>query len=375
MRALPVLTLLAAMLPLAAAPARAEAAATIPVLAPLTGFLALEGASQRNGALLAFQHRPGVTVRSETVDTATSPEQALNAFARVLRGGAPTALAAPMLGTQMLALLPPAAEAGVPLVTVSGTAEITERGNSWVFRFFPGDDVVKTAQARYVVEELGRRRVALVHQTTAYGQSGRRHLLANFERLGAEVVFEDGLAPTVKDMAPVLTKVRAARPDVLVLQLHAEPTARLVRQAAALGLGLPIVAGSAMHQPATAALLEPAELAGVCAESGSSPISGGSPALERWVADYRTRFQVEPDAFALAQYDGISMVLDAVAAGARSGPAVREHLASQAYDGLAMRYRSDGRGNMAHDAVILCYDGRDRTPRIVRRYRDVLENG
>ena len=217
--------------------------------------------------------------------------------------------------------------------------------------------------------------MALIHQTTAYGQSGRRHLVANLQRLGAEVVFDDGLAPTVKDMAPVLTKARAARPDVLVLQLHAEPTARLVRQAAALGLGLPIVAGSAMHQPATAALLEPAELAGVCAESGSSPISGGSAAMDRWVAEYRARFQVEPDAFALAQYDGIAMVLEAAAAGARSGSEVRERLATQGYDGLAMRYRSDGRGNMAHDAVILCYDGRDRTPRIVRRYRDVLKNG
>lgn len=375
MRPLPVLTILTALLAFAPRAACAQMTATIPVLAPLTGFLALEGASQRNGALLAFQHHPAVTVRSETVDTTTSPEQAVNAFSRVLRGGAPTALAAPMLGTQMLALLPLAAEAGVPLVTVSGTAEITERGNAWVFRFFPGDDVVKTAQARYVVEELGRRRVALIHQTTAYGQSGRRHLAANFERLGAEIVFDDALAPTVKDMAPVLTKARAARPDVLVLQLHAEPTARLVRQAAQLGVGLPIVAGSAMHQPATAALLDPAELEGVCAESGSSPISGGSPAMDRWVADYRARFQAEPDAFALAQYDGVSMVLAAVAAGAQSGAAVRERLATGEHEGLAMRYRSDGRGNMAHDAVILCYDGRDRTPRIVRRYRDVLKNG
>ncbi|BBK40851.1 ethanolamine utilization protein EutJ [Allostella vacuolata] len=373
-------TILAAMLALAAsaggiAAARAESAATIPVLAPLTGFLALEGASQRNGALLAFHHHPSIVIRSETVDTGTSPEGAVNAFARILRTGPPTALVAPMLGTQMLALLPAAAEAGVPLVTVSGTAEITERGNPWVFRFFPGDAVVKTAQARYTVEELGRRRVALVHQTTAYGQSGRRHLLAAFAGLGAEVVFEEALAPAVRDMAPVLTKLRAARPDVLVLQLHAEPTARLIRQAAALGLGLPIVAGSAMHQPATAALLEPAELSGVCAESGASPISGGSPAMDRWVADYRARFRTEPDAFALAQYDGVSMVLRAVRAGAASGAEVRRRLASEVYEGLAMAYRSDGRGNMAHDAVILCYDGRDRTPRVVRRYVDVLKNG
>ncbi len=373
--ATPVLAMLALAILVSPAAVRAQPSAVIPVLAPLTGFLALEGASQRNGALLAFHAHPSVTVRTETIDTATSPEAAVNAFARTLRMAPLSAVVAPMLGTQMLALLPAAEDAGVPLVTVSGTAEITERGNPWVFRFFPGDAVVKTAQARYVVEELGRRRVALIHQTTAYGQSGRRHLVATFAKLGAEVVFEDGLAPTVKDMAPVLTRLKAARPDVLVLQLHSEPSARLIRQAAALGLRLPIVAGSAMHQPSTAALLEPAELAGVCAESGSSPISGGSPAMERWVADYRQRFHAEPDAFALAQYDGVSMILAAVLAGAGDAAAIRDALASGEYRGLAMTYRSDGHGNMAHDAVILCYDGRDRVPRIVRRYGEILKNG
>ena len=34
-----------------------------------------------------------------------------------------------MLGTQMLAMLPRRDEYGMPLVTVSGTAQITERGN------------------------------------------------------------------------------------------------------------------------------------------------------------------------------------------------------------------------------------------------------
>jgi branched-chain amino acid transport system substrate-binding protein len=130
----------------------------------------------------------------------------------------------------------------------------------------------------------------------------------------------------------------------------------------------PIVAGSAMHQPATAALLEPAELKGVCAESGSSPVSGGTPAVEAWTRDYRAAFGADPDAFALAQYDGAMMMLAALRAGARSPEAMRAWLASETHRGLAMTYRSDGKGNMAHDAVIVCYDGTDRTPRIVKRY-------
>ena len=138
-----------------------------------------------------------------------------------------------------------------------------------------------------------------------------------------------------------------------------------------MGLGIPIVAGSAMHQPSTAALVEPGELRNVCAESASSPVSGGGAAMEKWAADYRAAFNTEPDAFALAQYDGTMMALEAAAKGARTPDAMRQALGSTAHDGLAMRYQSDGKGNMAHSAVILCYDGASRTPRIVKRYDNV----
>ena len=138
-----------------------------------------------------------------------------------------------------------------------------------------------------------------------------------------------------------------------------------------MGLELPIVAGSAIHQPSTAALLEPTELKGVCAESASSPISGGSPAMEKFVADYRREFSLEPDAYAVAQYDGTEMVLAAVKAGATTPQAVRDWLASHSYQGLAMTYKSDGRGNMAHSAIILCYDGKTRIPAVVAHYDGV----
>lgn len=376
---LQVLLPLCAILAAVSTPAHALESVRIPVLVPLTGFLSLEGTSQRNGAVLAFKEAPasrGVTF--DVSDTATSPESAVNAFERAYSemlsadGKEPiAAMVAPMLGTQMLALLPLAAEYEIPLVTVSGTASITERDNPYIFRFFPGDAVVKTAHARYAVEELGAKRPAILFQTTAYGQSGREHLIRVLTNLGAPPVLNEGLDVSVKDMLPVLSKVRAAGADMLLLHLHAGSTALVIRQAASMGLGLPIVAGSAMHQPATAALLDPAELNGVCAESGSSPISAGSAAMADWVRRYRSAFDSEPDAFALAQYDAVNMVLAALAVGARDTESVRSYLSSADHTGLAMNYRSDGKGNMAHDAVIICYDGVSRLPQIAKRYKNL----
>ena len=51
-----------------------------------------------------------------------------------------------------------------------------------------------------------------------------------------------------------------------------------------------------------------------------------------------------------------------------TGQAVRDRLASETYQGVVTTYRSDGKGYMAHEAEIVCYDGTSRTPRLAARY-------
>jgi branched-chain amino acid transport system substrate-binding protein len=356
----------------AAQSVRAADPLAVSVLVPITGFLALEGTAQRNGAVLALDNPPdGVAVTYDVADTATSPEVAVTALRRALDRQKPVAIAAPIFGTQMLAMAPIADRADVPLITVSGTAKLTELGHDVVFRFFPTDAVVKVAQARYAVEELGMEKPAILYQTTAYGQSGREELVRVLGDLGVEPVLEEAVDPSVKDFVPALERVAAAGADGLLLQLHSGPTALAVRQAHERGFTGSIVAGSALHQPTTAALVEPAALRGVCAESASSPVSENAPELAAFAKAYRARFEVEPDAFALAQYDGMNMVLAALADGARTATEVKDWLAGHRYQGLAMEYVSDGTGNMAHDAIILCYDGQTRVPSVKKRYDNV----
>ena len=355
---------------LAIFPVAARAAdPSIPVLVPLTGFLAVEGKSQRNGAELALSHPPaGLKVRHDVSDTGTSPEVAVNAFERAAGEDGTIAVVAPMLGTQMLALLPAALEDKIPMLTISGTASITQAGNPWVFRFFPDDRVTKTAQVRFAVEEKGIKRPALITQTTAYGQSGREEILRLLKERGITPVYDDALDVSLRDMTPVLAKARAAGADSLLLHLHGGPTALLLKAASSMGLDLPIIAGSGLSQPATLALLEPAEVKGACAETASSPVSAETPAMRDFVAEYRRVFNADPDAFALAQYDGVNMALDAMAKGARTPDQLRAALAQGSYDGLAMTYKSSGGGDMAHSAVIICFDGSSRTPSVAKHY-------
>jgi branched-chain amino acid transport system substrate-binding protein len=362
----------AALLLALAAPAAAQSPPVLPVLVPLTGFVALEGTSQKNGALLAVSQMKD-TFRPEVLDTAATPEAAVNAWARAVGDPPPIAVIGPILGTQMLALLPLAKERGVPLLTISGTARLSEMGVPQFFRFFPSDATVKVAHARYVAEKLGARRPAIIYQSTAYGQSGREQLARTFAELKIPPVLEESVAPTVNDLAPALLRAKAANADVLVLHLHAPSTVLAVRQARQLLPGMPIVAGSAMHQPATAALLEPAELKGVCAETAASPVAATTPAMRDFLEAYRAAYKSDPDAFAAAQYDAVlalaAAITDVQLARDPVTPAnVRLRLSTLRFQGVVMTYQSDGKGNMAHEAEIVCFDGTDRVPKPVARY-------
>lgn len=360
-------SLFVACLPVAV---HAQVEVTVPVLVPITGFLSLEGTSQRNGAMLAVKNAPAtVKINASVTDTGASPEGASTALERALARSKVTAVAASMLGPQMLAMMPIAQENKVPLATVSGTADLTEKQNPYVFRFFPGDATAKAAHVRYVVEEMKKKRVALVYQTTAYGQGGRAHIVEQLKKVGLAPVMEEALEVSVKDMSAVLGKVQAANPDVVMLHLHGGPSALFLKQAAAAKLAVPVVAGSGLSQPSTAALLEPAELRNVCAETNASPVaSGNSPEMEKFLTQYRAEFKSEPDGFAVGQYDAVGMIIEAAGKGATTPEAVTKYLSTTSYRGLAMTYKSDGKGNMAHSALMICYDGTTRTPRIVKRY-------
>ena len=85
--------------------AHAQSEINIPVLVPVTGFLALEGTSQRNGALLAIKNAPAsVKIKSEVSDTGASPEGATTALERSLARGKVTDKPKPWVNPRRLKL-------------------------------------------------------------------------------------------------------------------------------------------------------------------------------------------------------------------------------------------------------------------------------
>lgn len=355
-----------------AASAQEIATLNVPLIVPITGLLALEGTSQLNGASLAIAHAPaGLKIKSETVDSGTSAEGGANALERVASGKDVKFVVAPLFGTQVLAMLPVALEYKMPILAPTGTGPVTEQGNPYMFRLYPSDAISKVAHIRYVVDELKLKKAAILYNTTGYGQSGFKFMSEYLTKAGGEVVFSEGIELSAKDISATLAKVQAAKPDVILVQMHSASMAMVVKQLAAAGVKIPTVGNTTVAMPATASLLQPSDLKGVCGESASWVEKGVNPATDRFVGEYVSKYGAMPDAYAIQQYDGLMMALTAVKSGAKTPADVQKYLSTQGYQGVGMSYKSDGKGNLAHSAVIVCYDGTSLSPKLVKRYENI----
>ena len=278
------------------------------------------------------------------------------------------AAATSIFGTEMVAMLPVAKEFKVPLMTISGLSRITESDNPYIFRFLPNDREIKVAHARYVVEKLNKKKIALVGDLTAYGQGGFKLLQEYFSKLGVKPVLEDSVAPDAKDMSPLLRKIRDSGADVIVIHTVAQPMALIVKQARVAGIDLPIVNGSSIVEPHITSLFEPKELANVCAETPSVPEARATAEMKAWADAYKAKFGLEPDGLALGQYDGVTMALALIGAGADTPEKLIAAFHGTTYKGVAMTYKSNGKGDMSHDADIVCWNGTSRIPSQAAHY-------
>jgi branched-chain amino acid transport system substrate-binding protein len=85
-------------------------------------------------------------------------------------------------------------------------------------------------------------KVAMAFENDPFSQDIRAGVLDDAKRLGMQVVIDDQLPKELNDMAATLTKVRALRPDVLVISGHAKGAATAIRQINEMKVDVPIVA-------------------------------------------------------------------------------------------------------------------------------------
>jgi branched-chain amino acid transport system substrate-binding protein len=130
------------------------------------------------------------------------------------------------------AAAPVAQQFKVPFVICTGSADdVTEKGYDYVFRVNPPASEYPNAVKSFlqsVAKDV--KTVALLYENSAFGQSSSKSFEEDAKGVGLQIVVKEGYQAGAIDFKPVLTKVKAANPDLIYMVSYVMDASLLMRQ-------------------------------------------------------------------------------------------------------------------------------------------------
>lgn len=351
-----------------AAPGQAQKAPIIIGAAPnLTGYQAALGKAQLAGLEMAVDEVnkgggiQGHELKVISTDAANSPTDALNAYNKLVDGGARMVMG-PILGGQVDALIDAATKAKVPLFTGS-TSTSLPHGSPFVFRWMPNDSFTKRAWVVLARDQMKVKKIGLLHISATYGKSAQRFTEAAAKELGVTLVGEESYAPTDKDMSVQLRKLRDAGAEAILVQGFAPDQTLVLQFAHRLGIKVPIVISMSTMASNAFALVKPEDIADEYSEAASAPQFHQPPETAKFAAAFEKRAGYKPDHISFAQYGAALLAFSALreAGPSATGDALAAAIRKAKFTGQGYDLAADAQGNLAHSVLFLKF-GPDKTP-------------
>jgi branched-chain amino acid transport system substrate-binding protein len=128
-------------------------------------------------------------------------------------------------------------------------APITIPLKKWTFCVPVTDYRLAQRMLKFTVETLGARKIALLHSSDTYGMNGAQGVIDTIAKHGASLLITEKFEPADTSMIPQLTKVKAARPEAIILYANAVPAAVIAKNCKQLGIETPVIGGGGIPTP------------------------------------------------------------------------------------------------------------------------------
>lgn len=125
----------------------------------------------------------------------------------------------------------------IPFLINTGSADdITEKGFDYVFRLNPPASEYSSGVEQFLEKVVKPKTVAILYENTKFGTSSSKAFTKSCEKLGIEVVLNEGYEHAGIDFKPILVKVKQLNPDIVYMVSYVMDAALLMRQSRELQL-------------------------------------------------------------------------------------------------------------------------------------------
>jgi branched-chain amino acid transport system substrate-binding protein len=326
----------------------------------LSGRTSSFGQSTKNGVEMAadeINKAGGVNGRQIqiiTEDDQGEPNKAATVVTKLINQDKVVALLGEVASSNSLAAAPKAQEAKVPMISPSSTNPAVTQVGDYIFRVCFIDPFQGEVMAKFAANNLKAKRAAILYDFNSdYSRGLQQFFKRSFESNGGQVVTEQSYTQGDRDFSGQLTAIRSANPDVIYVPGYYGEVGVIANQTKQLGIRAPLLGGDGWDAP------QLWQLGGAALDgdfiSNHYSVDDPSPAIQKFVNDYRSRFNVLPDALAALGYDSMKVLADAIKrAGGTENAKLRDAIAqTKEFPGVTGLISIDGDRNAVKPAVVL----------------------
>ena len=302
------------------------------VFMPMTGGTATFGISSVNAFKLAAEEfnkaggANGKQIELVVEDTRSEASEAATVVSRLVTQSKVVALLGEVGSSRSIAAAPIAQSNSIPMLTPSSTnPEVTQKGD-FIFRSCFIDPVQGKAIATFAATKLNAKKAAiLIDKKNDYSVGLAKFISETFKSLGGEIVVEQAYQEGDSDFNGQLTAIKGTNPEVIFVPGYYTEVGLIAQQARKQGITVPLVGGDGWDSEKLYEIGKEA-LEGSYFSNHYS-VEDPDPKVQKFVADYKAKYNGSPDALAATAYDAALIMFDAIKrANSTDGKAIRDAL-------------------------------------------------
>lgn len=276
----------------------------------LTGKYSTNGKNTRDGYELAVKRinkMGGIKVAGKSYklkiiyyDDESTPAHGAQLAERLISQDGVKYMLGPYSSGLTKAIAPVTEKYKIPMVEGNGASlSLFNKGYKYLFATLSSTEYylkeavnLAALEAKKQGNKASQLKVALAFENDPFSQDVRMGVLEDIKRHGMKIVVDDKLPPELNDMAATLTKVRALKPDILLVSGHAKGATLAVRQISAMKINVPMIATTHCDSAKIAETLGPAAEYFLCASQWDRSLNY----KDKWFGtaeDYAQRFEKE----------------------------------------------------------------------------------
>lgn len=225
-----------------------------------TGKYSTNGKHTKNGYDLAVKRineMGGVSVGGKKYkisvkyyDDESTPARGAQLVERLIKQDGVKLMLGPYSSGLTKAMAPVTEKYKIPMVEGNGASRsLFNKGYRYLFAVLSTSEQYLTEALRLASQnaaKIGKKpgdlKVALAMENDPFSQDVRAGVIADTKKYGMKIVIDDKLPKELNDMTTTLTKVKALRPDILVVSGHSKGATLAVRQSAEMKVDVSMLA-------------------------------------------------------------------------------------------------------------------------------------